>query len=899
MEDEENELTWEKILKNLQNENDPIDYLENMIEIIRDNTNDTNLIFKINEQLSFIYIQSLKIKEFEKSVNDLFASYKKVDDKDKTNTLNNLRFEINSLNDIDKKIQLHQILRLSLKNNLMENEYLDSGIIICEIVSSERCYFEYNKILPSLISDLEDYKSNKLTDELNQKMKEIEIQQIKDEKNAKKEGEKILKESKNDYNNYNFDDLSKEEKEDSYPKRNKNKRYNDGRNFKDYDYKYNNNYSNNFNNDNNHLGNFNSDNIYRDNFNNNNNFKNNSKNNNDRNLKKIVENNNILKFNNKRCFTQVISEKINYVNNIDINDNLLNILIITESSSLSKKIAKVLSSNKTYKECENQNCNFYYFEGKFKGIKSNFKLYSISGHMYETKLIGDDNQNIDELLVTKKKVSEQVNHFEKDIRYLSNGIDILILWINCDQDRENISFEVIYNALPFLNKKSYQQIYRVNFSSFTENEIKKSFNEISEYPNKYISFSIDARQIIDIMVGLSIKKILQKDKILNQKISSINFDSNQIPTLYLCVDKYRSNLKKNNLNFNIFIELKIDQGRSIKLYLDKNYKDENQVKEIVLNIKRNKKLEIINIQKNIIIKEHPLGLNTIDMIKMSSKYLGLSPKETIITAGKLFYKGCISFPKTESKKYPSSFNFKENLQELSNDYDVDELLNNINKIDKELISKDKSDILIHPPITPFKKPLKSNQESIRLFDFICNCYFASLSQDMKCNQTIYEIKIGDENYKSTCLYVSEKGYMKYCPFLLRDYLTKKSLLKKNFKYEIINVDYECKKNEDYITEGELIDEMVENNLGIDYSLCSHIDNIKNNGYVELVIENEKRKLKPTQIGKRIINILEKEKQEFIKPEIRKEAEKLLLTLAEGKESYEYILTKIFDLYDLL
>ena len=170
---------------------------------------------------------------------------------------------------------------------------------------------------------------------------------------------------------------------------------------------------------------------------------------------------------------------------------------------------------------------------------------------------------------------------------------------------------------------------------------------------------------------------------------------------------------------------------------------------------------------------------------------------------------------------------------------------------------------------------------------------------MKCNQTIYEIKIGDENYKSTCLYVSEKGYMKYCPFLLRDYLTKKSLLKKNFKYEIINVDYECKKNEDYITEGELIDEMVENNLGIDYSLCSHIDNIKNNGYVELVIENEKRKLKPTQIGKRIINILEKEKQEFIKPEIRKEAEKLLLTLAEGKESYEYILTKIFDLYDLL
>ena len=47
MEDEENELTWEKILKNLQNENDPIDYLENMIEIIRDNTNDTNLIFKI------------------------------------------------------------------------------------------------------------------------------------------------------------------------------------------------------------------------------------------------------------------------------------------------------------------------------------------------------------------------------------------------------------------------------------------------------------------------------------------------------------------------------------------------------------------------------------------------------------------------------------------------------------------------------------------------------------------------------------------------------------------------------------------------------------------------------------------------------------------------------------
>ena len=57
-----------------------------------------------------------------------------------------------------------------------------------------------------------------------------------------------------------------------------------------------------------------------------------------------------------------------------------------------------------------------------------------------------------------------------------------------------------------MNKKEYQQIYRALFSSLKKEDIKKSFNEIENYPYNKLSLSVDAREVIDLKIGVSLAR---------------------------------------------------------------------------------------------------------------------------------------------------------------------------------------------------------------------------------------------------------------------------------------------------------------------------------------------------------------------------------------------------------
>ena len=103
----------------------------------------------------------------------------------------------------------------------------------------------------------------------------------------------------------------------------------------------------------------------------------------------------------------------------------------------------------------------YTFKGKFKGIKSFFTITSVKGHIYDNDYeksydkenpTDSYNYNIYKILKNRK-----IN-IPKFLRYISKDKDILYLWLDCDPEGENICYEVIYNVLPNMNKKNYQQV---------------------------------------------------------------------------------------------------------------------------------------------------------------------------------------------------------------------------------------------------------------------------------------------------------------------------------------------------------------------------------------------------------------------------------------------------------
>ena len=112
------------------------------------------------------------------------------------------------------------------------------------------------------------------------------------------------------------------------------------------------------------------------------------------------------------------------------------------------------------------------------------------------------------------------------------------MWLDNDKEGENICFEVLENCKPNLKKENFQQIYRAKFSSIVAQDLCEAFLKINSGPNYNESISVDARQIIDLRIGVAFSRF--QTQYFTQKYSNLNtrlisYGPCQTPTLGFCV----------------------------------------------------------------------------------------------------------------------------------------------------------------------------------------------------------------------------------------------------------------------------------------------------------------------------------------------------------------------------
>lgn len=138
-------------------------------------------------------------------------------------------------------------------------------------------------------------------------------------------------------------------------------------------------------------------------------------------------------------------------------------------------------------------------------------------------------------------------------------------------------------------------------------------------------------------------------------------------------------------------------------------------------------------------------------------------------AEKLYNKGFISYPRTETNVFPE-MNLREIVQELSKNHTFGEFAKRISDDPAKNYGppkKGKLDDKAHPPIHPVKNVEHKKLEGSewKIYELICRHFLACLSRDSIANQTKMEVDIGGEAFRARGLSIVEGNWLDiYAPY---------------------------------------------------------------------------------------------------------------------------------------
>ena len=131
-------------------------------------------------------------------------------------------------------------------------------------------------------------------------------------------------------------------------------------------------------------------------------------------------------------------------------------------------------------------------------------------------------------------------------------------------------------------------------------------------------------------------------------------------------------------------------------------------------------------------KQRPQALNTVELMRIASSGLGMSPHHAMLLAERLYTSGYISYPRTETTHYPENFDLIGVLKQLRSSHDFGADVGQL--LAQGIVHPRKgTDVGDHPPITPMSLAPREalDHDSWRLYDYIVRHFIGSISPDCK------------------------------------------------------------------------------------------------------------------------------------------------------------------------
>ncbi|CAN0870597.1 DNA topoisomerase 3-beta [Linum grandiflorum] len=578
------------------------------------------------------------------------------------------------------------------------------------------------------------------------------------------------------------------------------------------------------------------------------------------------------------------------------------VLMVAEKPSIASSIASVLSHGKMF--TRKGSTDVHEFDAMFLGFPAHYKVTSVIGHVFSVDF-PEKYQNwsaTDPLDLfqapVRKSESNPKAHIRRHLSQEARGCTHLVLWLDCDREGENICFEVI-ECTGFQINDGRRKIHRARFSSVTEKDISKAIDNLVE-PNKDEALAVDARQEIDLKVGVAFTRFQtgyfqgKYGNLDSRVISFYSYGPCQTPTLGFCVQRYLQITTFKAEKYWALHPYIVTDGYELQLEWERQRLFDMDVAVMFQKLVMQDGVFVVTgITEENETKSRPHGLNTVNLLKVASSALGFGPHHAMQLAERLYTQGFISYPRTESTAYPSSFDFRSTLGELVRNPTLGEYTRSLLS---EGYQKPKSgtDVGDHPPITPMRSASEDliGGDAWRLYQYICQHFLGTVSHDCKFVRTKIQFSAGGEVFHCVGRRVRVQGFTSIMPWLA---VNEKNipLFAKGQKIRMSKVElFEGKTAPpDYLSESELISLMEKYGIGTDASIPVHINNICERNYVQV---QAGRKLVPTPLGITLIRGYQRIDPDLCLPDIRSFIEQQIMLVAKGQADHSRVVLHVLQ-----
>jgi len=318
--------------------------------------------------------------------------------------------------------------------------------------------------------------------------------------------------------------------------------------------------------------------------------------------------------------------------------------------------------------------------------------------------------------------------------------------------------------------------------------------------------------------------------------------------------------------------------------------EKDEADQALENAKGAETAEVLEAEFKKVADRPPAPFNTTVFLAEANR-IGISASRAMAIAERLYNDGYISYPRTDNTVYPRTLPIKYILQKLTKS-DLGKEASQILAQDKIRPSRGRKETTDHPPIHPVEAATKKklNEENWKIYELVVRRFLATLAPDAMVERGKATLDVNGETFIATGHETLESGWQVYYPYIrFTDVFIPK--MKKGENINVVNIRGREGETEPpkRFSQGTLIREMETLGLGTKSTRHEIVQKLYDRGYVQ------GSWVRPTTTGTVIVEALEDNAEDIVKPEMTSKLEEDMEQIAEGKIKQEAVVQESQEL----